>query len=79
MTLDEALVIVRKRYGLLESYVQGGKMMYVVKAEHELRAMPAVRSPEHGIALLAPEVIDLASDAITIEGLARKKNPELFK
>lgn len=78
MTLEEALKVVKERYGLLESYLEGSKMMYVVGAERELSAIPDVKLPEFGIALLAPEVIDLARDAITIEALARKKNPELF-
>jgi hypothetical protein len=79
MTFDEALKIVKDRYGLLDTYVTtSGMMMYVVKAEPELRAIPAVKLPESGIALLAPEVIDLAHGAITIEALVRRKNPELF-
>ncbi len=80
MTLDEGLRIVKHRYGLLDSYVTAsGAMMYVVGAERELAAIPGANSPESGIALLAPEVIELASAAITIEALARRKNPELFR
>ncbi|MGH9432353.1 MAG: hypothetical protein ACRD3T_12510 [Terriglobia bacterium] len=79
MTLDQALEIVKDRFGLLNTYVTTeGRMMYVVKAEQELRAIPAVKMPESGIALLAPEVIDLARGTITIEALVMKKNPEIF-
>jgi len=79
MTLDEALKIVRERYGLRDDYVTAaGVMMYVVGAEKELSAIPVVKLPESGIALLAPEVIELARGAITIEALVRRKNPELF-
>ena len=80
MTLDEALKIVKERYGFLESYVdtESGKMMYVVRAERELGAIPAVKLSKSGIALLAPEVVELARGAITIEALVRRKNPELF-
>jgi hypothetical protein len=78
-TLDEALKMVKERYGLLPSYVTGtGQMMYVVGAEKELRAIRGVKLPEFGIALLAPEVIELACGTISIEDLSRKKNPELF-
>jgi hypothetical protein len=80
MTLDEALRIVKNRYGLRDSFVSGaGLMMYVVAAENELRAIPGVHQPESGIALLAPEVIELAKGAITIESLVRSKNPEIFR
>jgi hypothetical protein len=80
MTLDEALEVVKDRYGLLDSYVNAGRrMMYVVKAERELRAIPAVKMPESGIALFAPEVVDLARGTTTVEALVRKKNPELFQ
>jgi hypothetical protein len=79
MTLDEALEIVKERYGLQNSYVTAaGVMMHVVSAERELRAIPEVKLPESGIALLAPEVIDLARGAITVEALVRRKNPKLF-
>jgi hypothetical protein len=79
MTLDEALGLVKNRCGLVGSYVNaGGQMMYVVKAEKELRAIPVVKMPESGIALFAHELIDLAHGAITIQALVRKKNPELF-
>lgn len=68
-----------QRYGLLKSYVGAtGKLLYVVAAEPELRAMAAVTFPESGIALMAPEVIELAQGAITIEGLVRR-SPELFQ
>jgi hypothetical protein len=57
--LTEALEIVKGRYGLLPSYVQeSGKMMYVVAAERQLRAIPEVNNPNGGIAIFAPEVID---------------------
>jgi hypothetical protein len=79
MTLDEALKTVKDRYGLLHSYVTAkGEMMYVVGAERELREIPGVKAPQSGIALFAPEVMDLARGAITIDALVRRKNPELF-
>lgn len=80
MMLNEALEIVKGRYGLLPAYVQAsGKMMYVVAAERQLRAIPEVNNPAGGIAMFAPEVVELASGAITIEALVRRKNPELFR
>jgi hypothetical protein len=80
MTIDEAAKIVNDRYGFLKSYVTAmGKMLYVVAAEQELRAIPGVRMPEGGIAIFAPAVIELAHGSITIEGLVRRKNPELFQ
>jgi hypothetical protein len=80
MVLTEALEIVEGRYGLLPSYVSAsGKMMNVVAAERQLRATPEVINPEGGIAVLAPEVIELARGATTIEVLVRRKNPELFR
>jgi len=79
MTLDEALKIVKERYELRNAHVTAaGVMMYVVRADKELRGIPEVKLPDYGIALLAPEVIELARGAITIEALARSKNPELF-
>lgn len=79
MTLEEALDAVKDQYGLLDSYVDAtGRMLYVIGAAKELRAIPAVKTPESGLALFAPEVIDLARERITIEELARRKNPELF-
>jgi tmRNA-binding protein len=79
MTLDEAVKLVKDQYGLLDSYVNAsGHMMYVVKAQKELSAIPVAKMPECGIALFGPEVIDLARGAVTIESLVRKKNPELF-
>lgn len=78
MTLEEALKIVNERYGLQNAYVQDGTMFYVVRAEAELSAMRAVKLPKCGIALTAPEVVDLARGATTIQELVRKKNPELF-
>jgi hypothetical protein len=77
--LDEVSKLVKARYGLLGGYVtEGGRRFYVVAAEPELRAIPEVVCPEHGIAILASEVIELARGAITIEALVRRKNPELF-
>jgi hypothetical protein len=79
MMLAEALEIVKGRYGLSQSYVQAsGKMMYVVAAERQLRAIPEVNNPSGGIAIFAPEVVELARGATTIEALVRRKNPELF-
>ncbi len=79
MTLDEALKIVKERYALRNGYVTAaGVMMHVVSAEKELKAIPEVKLHESGIALFAPEVIELARGAITIEALVRRKNPELF-
>jgi len=67
MMLKEALETVRQRYGLLPSFVTAsGKMMYVVAAERQLRAMPEVNNPEDGIAVFAPEVIELARAASTL-------------
>jgi len=80
MTMKEALEIVKERYGLLPSETTAsGKITYVVAAERQLRAMPEVSAPELGIAILAPEVIELACEATTIEALVRRKNPELFR
>ncbi|MGI8990540.1 MAG: hypothetical protein ACR2I2_13305 [Bryobacteraceae bacterium] len=80
MTIDEALKIVKKQYGLLESYVEAsGKLIYVVAAQPQLKAIPGVNLPEHDIGLLASEVIELASGAVSIEALVRGKNPELFR
>lgn len=80
MMLNDALKIVEERYGLLPSYVAAsGKMMYVVAAERQLRAIPEVNNPEGGIAIPASEAIELACGATTIEALVRKKNPELFR
>lgn len=80
MTLEEALKIVEERYGLRETYVSAetGKMIFVLRAECELRAIPPVKLPGSGIGLLAPEVIELAHGMTTIEALVRRKNPELF-
>jgi hypothetical protein len=79
VTLEEALKIVKERYGLRNGYVTAdGVMMYVASAEEELSLIPEVKLPEYGIALLAPEVVELARGAISIEALARRKNPELF-
>jgi len=79
MTLSEALEIVEGQYGLLPSYVAAsGKMMYVVAAQRQLRAIPEVNNPDGGIAIFGSEVIELALGAITIEALVRRKNPELF-
>lgn len=80
MTLDEALKVVKQRYGLRDAYVskESGKMIYVLSAERELRAIPEVKLPGEGIGLLAYEVVDLAEGTKTIEALVRKKNPDLF-
>lgn len=79
MTLDDALDIVKGHYGLLDSYVSAhGKMMYVVKAESELRAIPGVNSPKSGIALFASEVKELARGTTTIAELVKRKHPGLF-
>jgi hypothetical protein len=80
MTLKEALEIVKERYGLLPAEMADcGAITYVVAAERQLRAMPEVGAPELGIAILASEVIELARGATTIEALARRKNPDLFR
>jgi hypothetical protein len=80
MTLDDALAVVKEKYALLDAYVTpSGKMVYVVAAVRELRAIPAVELPERGIALFAPEVIELAQGAATIGALVKRKNPELFR
>ena len=80
MMLNEALETVEQQYGLLTSYVAAsGKIMYVVTAERQLRSIPEVNNPEGGIAIFAPEVIELARGTTTIEALVRKKNPELFR
>jgi hypothetical protein len=80
MNIEEAMEIVKQRYGLLTSYVDArtGKMMAVVKAEPELRAIPEVPSPEGGIALFYCDVIELAKGRVTIKDLVRRKNPEIF-
>lgn len=79
MTLDHALKTAKAAFGLRDVYVsEGGKMIFVLNAERELREIPAVKLPGSGIGLLAPEVIDLARGVTTIEALVRKKNPELF-
>ena len=80
MMLSEALEIVEGRFGLLPSYVAtNGEMMYVVAAERQLKAIPEVNNTESGIAIFAPEVIELARGRITIEALVRRKNPKLFQ
>lgn len=80
MTLDEALKFVKDRYGLLDTYVEaGGRMLFVVKAENELREIATLKLPGHGIALFANEVKELARRLTTIEALARMKHPEIFK
>jgi hypothetical protein len=78
MTLDEALRRVKERYGLREGYVsEAGKLIYVVNAERELKAIPTVPLPQLGIGLFAHEVKELAQGAVTVEALVRRKNPEL--
>ena len=81
MTLGQALKVVERRYGLGKPpYLdeRTGKMLYVVRAERELKAMPEVKLPEEGIALLAYEVRDLAEGNTSVAALVRKKHPELF-
>ena len=80
MHLDEALEVVKERYGLLDAYVEAsGMIMYVVAAEQQLRAIPEVNNPTVGIALSSHEVIELGRGAITVRELVRRKNPELFR
>lgn len=79
MTVDEAIEIINRRYGFLKGYVTTeGRMLHVIAAESELRAIPGVKFPEHGIAIFGPEAIELARGEISIEGLVRRKHPELF-
>ncbi|HXP86713.1 MAG TPA: hypothetical protein VN841_18425 [Bryobacteraceae bacterium] len=80
MTLDDALRILRERYGDWRSYVsEAGTLIFVVNAEPELRAIPSVPLPKLGIGLLAREVKELAQGRVTVEALVRRKNPELFQ
>jgi hypothetical protein len=81
MNFEQAIKIVKKRYGLLTSYLDArtGKIMTVVKAENELRAIPEVPWPEWGISLFHTDIIELADERITVENLVRRKNPELFE
>jgi hypothetical protein len=81
MNFEQAIKTVKKRYGLLTSYLDArtGKIMTVVKAENELRAIPEVTWPEWGISLFHSDIIELAEDRISIESLVRRKNPELFE
>jgi len=80
MNIEQAMEIVKHRYGLLTSYIDArtNKMMVVVKAGPELRAIPVVPCPEWGISLFYSDVIELAEGRVTIEGLARRKNPKIF-
>ena len=81
MNIDEAMEIVKQRYGLLASYVDArtGKMMTVIKAEFpELRAIPRSRRASWAIALFFSDIIELAEGRVTIEELVRRKNPEIF-
>lgn len=80
MNIEQAMTIVKQRYGILSSYVDArtGKLMTVVKAEPELSAIPEVSLPKWGIALFHSDVIELAEGRATIKGLVRRKNPELF-
>jgi hypothetical protein len=83
MTFEEAIKIVKRRYGLLASYIDArtGKMMTVIKAEPELKAIPALERvawTEYGISLLASDVIELAVGNVTIKELVQRKNPEIF-
>jgi hypothetical protein len=81
MTIEEAVKIVERRFDLLTSYVDArtGKMMIVVRAESELRAIPGIKWPEGGISLFGSEVIELASGDVTIKDLVKRKNPEVFR
>jgi len=79
MTFEEAMPLVEARYGLLRGYVNAsGTMLHVIAAEKELRAIPGVKLPQYGIAIFQPEIVELASGVITIEGLVRRKHPEMF-
>jgi hypothetical protein len=80
MTIEQAVKIVKDRYGLLTAYLDArtGKLMTIVKAEPELRAIPKVRWPDCGIALFQSEVIELARRDVTIRDLVKRKHPELF-
>jgi len=78
MTFKQATEIIRKRYGLLSSYVdvRTGNLMTVVKAESELRTMRKVAWPGCGLSLFASEIIDLARGDVTVSDLVARKNPE---
>ena len=80
MAIEKAIETVKKRFGLLTAYVDAatGRMMHVIKAEAELRAIPEVKWPEGGISLSASEVIELARGDVSIRDLVERKNPELF-
>jgi len=81
MNIEQAMKIVKQRYGILTSYIDArtGKMMTVVKAEPELRAIPQVPWPEGGIALFYSDIIELATGQVTIMDLVRRKNPEIIE
>jgi hypothetical protein len=80
MTIDHAIEIVKNRYGILTSYLDArtGKMMTVVRAERQLRAIRQVPLPDTGIALMHSDLIELAEGRVTVKGLVRRKNPEIF-
>jgi hypothetical protein len=83
MTFEVAIKIVKRRYGLLTSYIDArtGKMMTVIKAEPELKAIGALERlawTEYGISLLASDIIELANGNVTIKELVQRKNPEIF-
>ncbi|HME00671.1 MAG TPA: hypothetical protein VKM93_25485 [Terriglobia bacterium] len=80
MTIEEAVKAVKRKYGLLTSYLDArtGKLMTVVKAESDLKAIPEVDWPESGISLFKSEVIELANGSVTIRNLVQRKLPELF-
>ena len=80
MNIEKAMEIVKHRYGLLTSYIDArtNKMMVVIKAGPVLRAIPEVLRPEGGISLFYSDVIELAEGRVTIKGLVRRKNPEVF-
>ena len=80
MTIKEAVEVVKRKYGLITTYVDAasGKMMHVISAENELRAILEVKFPEGGIALFGPEVLELARNKVSICDLVERKNPEIF-
>jgi len=80
MTIQEAVKIVKDRYGLLSAYLDArtGKLMTVVKAESELSVIPEVGWRTSGISLFQSEVIELARGDVTVRDLVKRKHPELF-
>jgi hypothetical protein len=83
MTFDEAIPIVKQKYGILAVYIDAGtgKMMTVVRAEAELNSIPGldrVAFTDSGIALFSEDIIGLASEKVTIKELLQRKNPDLL-